>query len=157
MLLEGDNPLYPDVGNNAYRSAMTSMSASYDRIFALSVFTHFDRNMATEYFSSLAVKLSEDGMLLISAFVLTEFSNKNLAEGISNRSFTLEKDTLDDNGPLSAVSIELSFFVELALSNGLYLETFLTGNWSGFVSRAYQDVLVFRKPHSLPSNFHPGK
>jgi SAM-dependent methyltransferase len=124
------------------------LDASFDFVFATSVFTHLVADETRQYLAESARVLAPGGVLLATFFLLNDFSMQNLptrgdfAFPFVSGSMRL----LDRDNPGVGVAFEEKAVVELIRSAGLTLERIEYGGWSGRPNAAtFQDVTVCRR------------
>lgn len=132
------------------------LEGSPDLITAFSVFTHFDYDVAMSYFRRMRKKISENGRICISSFLINESSRFNIARGVSNLYFDIEERGVvfgDKESPLTRVGWNEEFLRNALFEVGLDIDRIIYGNWSGRVSKYYQDYLLLMPRVDVPSDF----
>lgn len=140
-------------------------AGQFHAFLAFSVFTHLDENDAKKYLSIAAQSISDDGFVLMTAFLIDGNSAAHLALGhapysIAPRS-NIEVDRFFHGFPqdrLAFVGMPFQWLERFIRLKGLYIERVLYGSWRAgqrpqMGTESMQDLIVMRKSSTLPTDF----
>jgi ubiquinone/menaquinone biosynthesis C-methylase UbiE len=122
--------------------------ASFDFAFATSIFTHLRRDEVSHYLAETARVLRPGGSCLLTFFLLTAESEREVAAGAADLAFTHPIEggakTTDPQVPEEAVAFGLDQVREMLAGAGLALrEPVHAGTWANAPDGAsYQDIIV---------------
>ena len=122
--------------------------ASFDRVFAYSLFTHMLPDDMRNYLREIARVIKPDGCALITYFLLDDNSREALANGrcaISFQPYLPECLTRNVELPESALCYFEAAVKRAHCEAGLKIERVSYGSWRGGSSRAFQDITVSGK------------
>jgi SAM-dependent methyltransferase len=142
------NSEYSQRGQPASRFRFPFPDASFDFVFATSVFTHLVADETRQYLTESARALRHGGRLLATFFLLNDLSKANMparapyAFPFVSGSMRL----LDPDNPGVGVAFEETYVADLIRDAGLTIERVEYGLWSGRPdSVTFQDVVVCRR------------
>ena len=147
--------LHVDVANSVYNPGgriapggfrFPYPDASFDFVFATSVFTHLLPDAAARYLAEIGRVLAPGGRALATAFLLSAEAREAIGRCGTNYNFTFPIPGAflrDAAAPESAVAYEEAEFLRLLRDAGLSPRgDFLHGNWSGRSGLSFQDIVV---------------
>jgi SAM-dependent methyltransferase len=143
------NTFYNPAGReDASGFAFPYADATFDIVFAASIFTHLLPNSARRYAAETARVLRKRGRALLTFFVLDDEFRRRQAAGTAYLPFPHGYDhyaVMDENQPEAVVAYEESYAKELLKDAGLNVEKLSYGFWRASDEGPFQDwILVSR-------------
>lgn len=147
--LDLHHPLYnPEATACAAEVQLPFPDASFDFICLVSVLTHLDSAVLTNYAREASRLLAPGGRCFATAFLVNPPAREALRQGKGRLAFdsdaTGPQFHSDPAVPLAAVAFDEDYFVEKFLRFGRIRQRPATyGSWSGRESAAFQDICIF--------------
>lgn len=137
-----------------------SLEGQIDIAYAFSVFTHLEEHQMRAYLGKLRNILHPLGALVISAFLLNDFSIRQIREGKVYRTFgRIPGDEVIFRDVAVDVAVKESALRQILNESGFEVETIAYGSWRGTSSglnlNYLQDCIVARPLRCLPPGFDP--
>ncbi len=135
-------------------------AASFDIVFAFSVFTHLNRADTQSYLREIAALLKPNGRAVLSVLFINDSSRMGNRLGLSSvpfgRSIFFKKAAYFGNqkDKLASVGYRESVFTKIAMKAGLDVCQIYYGAWPGRKGRkSYQDMISLQPRPVLPKHF----
>ncbi len=143
------HPIYNPGGvEDAAAVPLPFPDASFDFICLISVLTHLDTAVLTNYAQEIARLLAPGGRCFATAFLMNGPARDALRRGDGRLAFDPDAPGpefhADPAAPLAAVAFDEDHFLEKFLRFGRWrLRPALYGHWSGRAAPVFQDISVF--------------
>jgi SAM-dependent methyltransferase len=147
--LDLDHPLYnPEGSGLAEHVRLPFPDASFDFICLVSVLTHLDTAVLTNYAREVARLLAPGGRCFATAFLMNAPAREGLRSGGARLAFdpdaTGPEFYADRGAPLAAIAFDEDHFLEKFLRfERRRRRPPVYGSWSGRRSASFQDICVF--------------
>jgi SAM-dependent methyltransferase len=147
--LDLDHPLYnPEGSGSAEQVRLPFADASFDFICLISVLTHLDTAVLTNYASEVARLLAPGGRCFATAFLITSPAREALRSGRGRLAFDPDAEGpefyADPGAPLAAIAFDEDHFLEKFFRfERRRRRTPVYGCWSGRHSAAFQHICIF--------------
>jgi SAM-dependent methyltransferase len=147
--LDLSHPLYnPDGALGAEHVRFPFADGSFDFICLVSVITHINGAVLTNYAHEIARLLAPGGRCFATAFLMNGPARSALRTGAGRLPFNPEDDGpelhADPEAPMGAVAFDEDFLLEKFMRFGrLRHRPAVYGGWSGRPSAVFQDISIF--------------